>query len=164
MQSRELNIIEKWKRNHQGSSWTSRDCPHISSAAIAGNHFIVAQIRRGAVHLFSLAYQWCRYFISSFFFSPLASHFWFPTLSFAVALETQNCSFSPAFSSLSFTFHFSLSFSFSARCIEAKLLLMFVGTGVRLSLPMHRDVQTRFEPHSHEKRARSSACAHTRWE
>ena len=160
MQSRELNIIEKWKRNHQGSSWTSRDCPHISSAAIAGNHFIVAQIRRGAVHLFSLAY---RYFISSFFFSPLAFHFWFPTLSFAVALETQNCSFFPPLSLLYLSLSISLFLSLSL-CVEAKLLLMFVGTSVRLSPPMHRDVQTRFEPHSHEKRAQSSACAHTRWE
>lgn len=120
----------------------------IASMAIAGNRFIVAQIRRGAARLSSLGY---RRYVSSFSPShPSGFQFLIPAaLPFAAApAEAQNYSSSPAFRPLPLSaFRFSLSLF--PRCgIEAKLLLMLVWV-YGLSPSMRRNVQTRFESHSH---------------
>lgn len=128
MKSRGFNVVAaERKRDHHLARRVRRghaDRAHrIASAAIAGNRFIVAQIRRGAARLSSLGYRRCRYFVSSPPpFLPHGFPFLIPvSLPLAVASEAQNCSAS------SLTFRFSL-FLLARRGIETELLLTLAHT------------------------------------
>lgn len=159
MQSRELNIIEKWKRNHQGSSWTSRDCrisrPQSPVIALQSRKFAVEP----RVYFLSRTGDAD---ISSLFSLSVGFPISHPRLSHSPSRWRRKIIRPPPLSLVSSIFHFPFLFFFLfARCrIEAKLLLMLARTGAPFTTdaPRCADALRAAQLRTH---VRTSAYTHT---